>query len=343
MGNEGQSTDVATQANATGLDGKFSAWLGGLPRLGEDYLISKPRSFAHDESDYDRQYGNEPLNFEVGEGLVEVYREFGGDFSAPALEIGSGTGLMSLGLVASARFPCVILTDTSPAFLEITRKKIRRANVPLDKTAFAVLSGDDLNLLPQEAFSLVGLRSVLHHVIDVDRFVHATARSLIPGGMMIMEEPCLEGAVVMAAIAQFMPAVVKAAGDDFDDAAQKSVSIFLDTMKFYCRRDMDKSTAEDKHIFRVDELLKLGERCGLSLDYCPNRTFYRWSPRRPYNNEPESFTGFFRDYLKYCMSFNEQFMALFDKYMTPYTAWVEELALQNNGPYMHGVFVFKKL
>ena len=70
----------------------------------------------------------------------------------------------------------MILTDTSPAFLEITRKKIRRANVPLDKTAFAVLSGDDLNLLPQEAFSLVGLRSVLHHVIDVDRFVHATVR-----------------------------------------------------------------------------------------------------------------------------------------------------------------------
>jgi len=343
MGNEGKSADVAIEAGPAGLNSKFSAWLNSVPRQGDDYLISTPRSFAHDEADYDRQYGNEPLNFEVGEGLVEVYREFGGDFSAPALEIGSGTGLMSLGLVARGAFPFVLLTDTSPAFLDITRKKIRRADVTLDKVGFAVLSGDDLNRLPQEAFSLVGLRSVLHHVIDVERFIHATARSLHAGGMMIMEEPCFEGAVVMAAIAQFMPAIVKAAGDDFDQAAQKSVSIFLDTMKFYCRRDLDKATAEDKHIFRVDELLKLGERCGLSLDYCPNRTFYRWSPRRPYNNDPESFTGFFRDYLKYCMSFDEKFMSLFEKHLAPYTAWVEELALANNGPYMHGVFVFKKL
>jgi SAM-dependent methyltransferase len=343
MDHDGKRTESATSPAPAGLADGFSDWLGSLTRQGDDYLVSTPQAFAHDEADYDRQYGNEPLNLEAGEGLVEAYDEFGGDFAAPALEIGCGTGLMSLGLVAGHAFPYVLLTDPSPAFLDITRRKIRRAKVPLDNVGFAVLSGDDLNRLPPATFSLLGLRSVMHHVIDVERFINAAARSLLPGGMMIMEEPCLEGAVVMASIAQFMPAIVKAAGDQFDETSQKSIRLFLDTMKFYCRRDIDKSAAEDKHIFRVDELMKLGQRAGLSLDYCPNRTLYRWSPRRPYNDQPESFTGFFREYLKYCMSFDEKFMALFDKHMVPYTAWVEELAQQNNGPYMHGVFVFKKL
>ena len=40
----------------------------------------------------DRQYGNEPLNFEVGEGLVEVYREFGGDFRAGTLRSAAAPG-----------------------------------------------------------------------------------------------------------------------------------------------------------------------------------------------------------------------------------------------------------
>jgi ubiquinone/menaquinone biosynthesis C-methylase UbiE len=324
------------------LSPEYSQWLGALPRQGEDLLISPAQSFAHNETDYDRQYGVEPLNYAPGQGLVEAYRQFGGDFSAPALEIGCGTGLMSLGLVAQHSFPHTLLTDPSPAFLRITRNKLLRAQAPIGKTAFAILSADHMDRLPEKTFSLIGMRSVLHHVIDVERAIHATARTLQPGGMMVMEEPCFEGAVVMATIAQFMPTVVKLAGEEASPAMVAKVKFFTDTMKFYCRRDLDKSLEEDKHIFRVDELMKLAGQAGLSLEFCPNRTFYHWSPGLPFNTEGESFTSFFRDYFKYCMAFDEAFLALYDKHLAPYTKWIDELAMKNNGPYMHGVFVFMK-
>jgi 2-polyprenyl-3-methyl-5-hydroxy-6-metoxy-1,4-benzoquinol methylase len=263
--------------------------------------------------------------------------------SGPAIEIGCGTGLSSLGLVDAGAFPYVLLTDPSPKFLDITRQKFVRAKIAADKVGFGVLMGEELSRLPKGLFSLVLLRSVLHHVIDIEAFVKDAAATLKPGGMMIMEEPCQEGFVVLGTMAQFIPLVLEQQGIKLDRSQRASIQLFLDTLKFYCRRDVDKSTAEDKHLFRVDELMKMGERAGLTVDFKPNKTFYDYAPDALESPTNHSFIKFFHDYLKYAMRFSDDLMKLFNAHFRSYCQWIEDLAVKGNGPYMNGIFVCRKI
>src|SRR5579862_9047284 len=91
--------------------------------------MSEPRAYTFDEADYDNQYKLDPGNLSVGKGLVEMCRRSKADFRGPALEIGCGSGLLSLGLVAQKAYPLTILSDPSPDFLRITRKKVQAAGL----------------------------------------------------------------------------------------------------------------------------------------------------------------------------------------------------------------------
>jgi ubiquinone/menaquinone biosynthesis C-methylase UbiE len=250
--------------------------------------------------------------------------------------------LASLGLAMEKAFPYVLLTDPSPAFLNITRRKLIQAGAVSDKIGFGVLMAEDFDRLPSTMFSLVILRSVLHHVIDIPAFVKEASRVLKPGGLMVMEEPCQEGAVLMASIAQFLPSVVAAAGEEWTPENQRQLQLFLDTMKFYCRRDVDKSQAEDKHIFRVDQLQTLGDSAGFTVHFAANQTFYDWTDQARANPTHELFSEFMRLYLQYAMGFDQPFMDQFNRHLRPFCKWIDELSSQANGPYNHGIFVWKK-
>jgi len=321
---------------------EFHAWLDGLSRRDEHYLISKPRRFAHEETDYDAQYRNQPTNRLVGEGVVNVCRHYQGDRSSPAIEIGCGTGLASLGLALEKAYPYVLLTDPSPAFLNIAKHKLGQAEALSDQVGFGVLMAEDLERLPSGMFSLIILRSVLHHVIDIPAFVKEASRVLKPRGLMVMEEPCQEGAVLMASIAQFLPFVVTSAGETWSAESQRLLQLFLDTMKFYCRRDIDKSKGEDKHLFRVDELYAVGDAAGFSVHFAANQTFYSWTNQARADPKHELFSDFMGRYLQYCMRYDDAFMDLFNRHLRPHCEWIDELSRKGNGPYSHGLFVWKK-
>src|SRR5688572_13701216 len=278
----------------------------------------------------------------VGRGVVAMLREAGADFSAPAVEIGCGTGLVSLGLIAEAAYPLTLITDPSPAFLRITRKKVRKHGLDESRARYAVLMGEEIDRLPPEAFSLVVLRSTLHHVLDVDRFIRDSARSLRPGGVLTFQEPCMEGYVLMGAMAQFMPHAVERSGKKLTEPQASQVQQFVNTMKFYARRDLDKSKAEDKHLFRVDELMTVGAACGLAVEFRPNTTFDAYASPAGQRPGPDAFTPFFRGYLKYCMSWDEGLVKLFDEHFAPYCRFIEDMKGRGGTPYLHGVFVCRK-
>lgn len=136
---------------------QLDEWLETLPLNGDYPCISEARRFQHDEFNYDVQYENKPEDIDVGRGAVGFSREYGVDTDGPALEIGCGTGLLSLGLVNENVFPAVLLTDPSPAFLNITRCKLKHAGVNSYTARYALLQGEDTDRLPENTFSLIAL------------------------------------------------------------------------------------------------------------------------------------------------------------------------------------------
>jgi ubiquinone/menaquinone biosynthesis C-methylase UbiE len=303
--------------------------------------FSESRQFAHDEAEYDNQYNVDPSDLSSGKGLVNLLRKSQANFHGPALEIGCGTGLLSLGLVAAKAYPATVLSDPSLAFIKITRKKVRDAGLESPSVQYAVLLGEDADRLPANTFSLIAMRSTLHHILDVDKFIRDVARALRPGGVFACEEPCAEGYILMGAMAQFFPAVLAADGRPLTPQQAASVQLFVDTMRFYARRDVDKSLYEDKHLFRVDELMKNSASAGLQLSFHRNQTYEH------YQREGEllptyNFQEFFFNYLKYCMSFDDDLMQILRNPIAQYSKYVMDFSTGGNSPYLYGAFIFRK-
>ncbi len=321
---------------------RVDEWLSALPRRDGISGISESRAYAHDEAGYDEQYQSDPANLTVGRGLVNLLREQGAPFDGPALEVGCGTGLVSLGLGAQQAYPLLVITDPSPKFLDITRRKIRAHALDESRLRWAVLMGEEIDRLPEGAWSLIVLRSTLHHIVDVDGFLRAAARALAPAGVLAFQEPCSEGYILMGALVQFLPVLAGRAGKSLTPEQAQRVRAFANAMKFYARRDVDKSKHEDKHLFRVDELMRTGGACGLEVRFEPNMTFdYHGSPTGE-RWGPDRFAAFFRGYARYCMSWDEGLMRLFDEHLAPFCAYIDELSGGGGGPYMHGVFTCVK-
>ncbi|NJN99978.1 MAG: class I SAM-dependent methyltransferase [Anaerolineales bacterium] len=236
----------------------------------------------------------------------------------------------------------MVLTDPSPTFLDITRHKLQQINIYNDAVQLAVLMAEEIDRLPPNTFALIVLRSTLHHVMDVSQFIHNTARALRPGGILTFEEPCMEGYVLMGAMAQFIPLIIKQAGAKLGNHHSQQIQLFVDTMRFYARRDIDKSKAEDKHLFRVDEIMKTGDDAGLSVEFLPNTTYDNYVSPVKTKAATTSFYLFFRNYLRYCMNFDETLVELLDQHFRSYCQFIEDISKDGNGPYMHGVFVCQK-
>jgi SAM-dependent methyltransferase len=317
---------------------RLPAWLSSAGSENGFVHLSEPRRYAHDETGYDSYYDSDPANSRVGKGLVRLLTDRGADLSGPALEIGCGTGLVSLGLAAASPYPVTIFTDPSPAFLEITRAKIRKHGIDESGLVFAVLMGEEIGRIPAGALSLVVLRSTLHHVLDVEAFIAAAARTLRPGGVLTFQEPCMEGYVLMGAMAQFLPELARADGVELSADQRQQVELFANSMAFYSRRDVDKSQAEDKHLFRVDEIMATAAGHGLATEFLPNTVYEAFeNPGR--SHPPDAFGPFFRGYAKFCMAWDDQLMSLFDRYLAPKCRFVEEASRGGSGPYLHGVFI----
>jgi ubiquinone/menaquinone biosynthesis C-methylase UbiE len=308
--------------------------------------ISTPRFFQHPEAAYDAQYAIDLMDLDFhrreGNALLDLCQEFGYDPSLPVLEIGCGTGRLSLSLVLSQRIGEILITDPSPAFCRITAGKLSKLTAPVENAKIAILVAEDLSKLPKKSFSLIVLRSTLHHILDVRRFFFDCAELLAPSGLFLFEEPCYEGYLLMGAMTQFMPEVLKGHGIVLNDKHLADIQSFVDTMRFYARRDLDKSACEDKHLFRPDELMALCREYGMQLEFFSNRVFAAIQHR----NEPlpeQYFERFYYDYLKYAMAWDQDLVSLFERYGKKYLEYFAPLVAGGATPYTYGTFLCKKL
>ena len=319
----------------------FQQWIADLPKWHGWLQLSPERRYAHAEEDYDQQYGVVAPIPEDGAGLCALLRQRDIDTSGAALEIGCGTGRLTYGLVQHYPGPDILITDPSPTFLRLTERHLGTITGPTPKRYFAVLNADDLGDLPAGMFSLIALRSTLHHILAVEPFITACARSLRPGGALAMgAEPCESGYVLMAAVGQSIAPVLENAGVTLLPAWKEQLRVFTETVKFYCRRDLDKKTAEDKHLFRVHELSDLGQSLGLRLHFFPNAAFSDYVD--PFLPAFETFSAFFLNYLQYAMQFDPDFLEHIRRHLKSQLKYIDDCYRSHVGPVITGVFLFEK-
>ena len=319
----------------------FQTWIASLPQWRGWLQLSPERPYAHAEEEYDNQYGVSAPEPEQGQGLCALLKTHEVDTNGPALEIGCGTGRLTFGLARHYPGPDFLITDPSQTFLRLTQSQFGSGAGFPPRLHFAVLNADDLGQLPRDMFSLIAMRSTLHHILRVGDFIAASARTLRPGGALAMgAEPCESGYILMAAVAQSIPAVLQAAGVEMRPAWQQQLRVFADTVKFYCRRDKDKSTAEDKHLFRAHELADIAHAHGLHLRFFPNAAFSDYAP--PFLSEFESFSVFFLNYLQYCMLIDGEFLKLIRRHLKAHLKYIDDCYRSHVGPTITGVFLLQK-
>lgn len=103
------------------------------------------------------------------------------DASWDALEIGCGTGLLSLEL--GPRLRHVLLTDVSSGMLEVARER-----AAADPARYAV-ERRDLSAAPLASpVDLIFASMVLHHVADLDVLLTSLRASLRPGGWIAVAD-----------------------------------------------------------------------------------------------------------------------------------------------------------
>lgn len=146
---------------------------------------------------------------EDSERLAELYDRLIGGVSATlnVLEIGAGSGNLTLGLVRRARVARLVSTDISPAFLG--RLLARAGPLGAGKLRAALVDANRLPF-PDASFDAVVGHSVLHHIARFEDTLADAARIVGPGGAAVFGEPVLD----VHAIGSLAAAVVLGAGEN---------------------------------------------------------------------------------------------------------------------------------
>lgn len=346
----------------------FLDWLAAQRTQDGVLLLGDARPFFHDESAYTAHHGEDPAPFDAGQGLAALLRATDADMSAPALEIGCGFGYLSLGLAKENPFPLLLLTDTSPGFLRILGDRLNAHGVAWragddahaapgtsgpnmsgpdmsgpdmsgpGTVRLGILSGDAMQEIPDASLSCIAMRATLHHVADVDAFLAQAARVLRPGGHLVFEEPCREALLLMGVLVAQMPELAAARGMEVTPRQLELVDLFRRMVEFYCRQDIDKSTAEDKHLFHPVEIAARCRAHGFDTAVYANTTL---ASLKYLHGESPLPTTFFHDttraYIGEVCRMPE-LVPLFDATIADACAYIDDCSRGGRGPHYISVF-----
>ena len=148
---------------------------------------------ALEESDYDAIHGvTDRVISQTGEQWRDLIEGLG-LAGANAVEIGAGSGALTLGLLRENAVARLTATDVSPTFLRMLGSRAGAYRTPLSLIAC------DANErhFRADAFDLVVGRSILHHLLDYDVTLANCRDMLKPGGAAVFFEPVLEGKTIV--------------------------------------------------------------------------------------------------------------------------------------------------
>jgi ubiquinone/menaquinone biosynthesis C-methylase UbiE len=181
------------------------------------------------------------------------------------LEIGSGTGQLTWGLMHCSQFDEVYATDISGIFLN----RIAR-DYELDAKNRTYYYICDANQLPfqSNSFDVVVGHSVLHHFLNYEQTLEAIFKILRPGGYAVFYEPIIQGKIFIAFFLNLIQKLDQSFQlDSLTEQEHKKISQMVKhlTKASFIKGDKGKlEKMEDKYIFDNKELGLLSADIGYS-------------------------------------------------------------------------------
>ncbi|MEW6337284.1 MAG: class I SAM-dependent methyltransferase [Acidobacteriota bacterium] len=127
---------------------------------------------------------------------ARLVAEAAGDLTGPALDVGTGKGLLAMAL--ARRGLEVVSVDINAEDSALARLLAEEAG--LDRRIRFVLQDASTLPHPDGAFGCALMMDVLHHLADASPVLHEMARVVRPGGTIVVSDFTEEGFAVVAAI-----------------------------------------------------------------------------------------------------------------------------------------------
>jgi ubiquinone/menaquinone biosynthesis C-methylase UbiE len=242
--------------------------LSAYDRDGDVHLISPPQQFDGGEEAYDAHIGgaNNADLLRPGHGAWQLIARHAGRPITSWLEIGAGGGTCTLGLIAATPGVQALVTDTSPQFLRIIQRKLAAAGLASPGVRYATLAGEHLESLPAESFDAIIIASALHHVWDWRAMLTAACRVLRPGGVLVLQEPCREGNLMMGMVLDFVLSPLWPKNLKLEQADIERICRCRDSIYYLANTSIVKM-GEDKHSFLPNELAEGAHDAGFRRSF----------------------------------------------------------------------------
>lgn len=181
-----------------------------------------------------------------------------------ALEIGAGTGALTLGLLQEGTVGRLTATDVSHKFLRILGARLAGNVTPVSLIA---CDANERHFRP-DAFDLVVGNQILHHLLDFDVTLRTCHDMLKPDGAAVFFEPILEGKIIITLFLALMLECDETTSSDIFSPAdrqriQKLIRHHLKS-KWYPQDRESLAQIEDKYIFSLDQLREAGKQAGFA-------------------------------------------------------------------------------
>jgi SAM-dependent methyltransferase len=220
-----------------------------------------------DNIDYDQRYGiSDEHSLNLYHLLLRATGPLWPKAFGHALEVGCGTGGLSLALLRNISARRVVLTDISPKMLRLCRTRLgSTADLSATAMTFATYSGTEPCFRP-DVFDTCFGTAVVHHITDVARFLAHIHSVLKPGGCAFFMEPNLE----------FHRALTRTMGDTVAELlrdqslCESDISLMLNwTGEVHCNivntGDIEVlAEREDKHFFVGETFVDWAKAAGFT-------------------------------------------------------------------------------
>jgi len=211
--------------------------------------------FDKHSAEYDERFG---LSLEITRGRARFIREHTKYPAAVgnALDLGCGTGNLTIALVLENMTVNSIGLDISPGMLSVAKGKIR------NEPACEFMAGSALKLpFKERTFDLCVGDAFLHHILDVEACLAEVYRVLKHGGMATFNEPSRDG----YAFFEFIIRMILDATDSKDQALEN----YIDFLAFEREHEGDLKALKayplpDKHVFSEKALKQIAKSTGFS-------------------------------------------------------------------------------